>query len=215
MSTRFMPEEKALLMHLLFHPPIQGIHIFSGFAAALRDARKVTGRNINTGDKLSGVLHGSWLGALGYMTLLDQIGKCFKPKSKPVISDGSAIFKALRYFTNLSEDEINAIYALRNAFAHDFSLYNRHPGGNQNFTHRFMVITGTNGPLVKLPKLGWDGDYNNMIEDNCTVINLELFGDLMESICNDIFVLANSRQLEIMLSGGADELISRYSIFSR
>lgn len=55
----------------------------SAFCAALRDARKFTGRNLDTGGKLSEPScgdHGSWLGAIGYMTLIDQIGSCFKPK---------------------------------------------------------------------------------------------------------------------------------------
>jgi hypothetical protein len=85
-ETLMMTEEHilanlAIKLHLSYHPPAEGIHIFSGFTAALRDARTAAGRD-ELGKKVDHTKYGSWLGAIGYMALLDQIGTCFKPKQQ-------------------------------------------------------------------------------------------------------------------------------------
>src|SRR3989304_5474784 len=117
MTENHMSTNQAIEFHLTNHPPAEGIHIFSGFVAALRDARTATGRD-EFGRKVDHTKFGCWLGVIGYMALLDQIGTCFKPKQKSYESETS-IHKALKYFSNLSDDEIEALYALRCSFAHD------------------------------------------------------------------------------------------------
>jgi hypothetical protein len=47
--------------------------------------------------------------------------------------------------------------------------------------------------------------------NNETIINLEAFGDLVESIYQELLKLAQTKQLEITLKGGSDELVRRYS----
>ncbi len=90
MSSKFLPEDQAIRSHLSlfkFDTTNTPTLYFSGFTSALRDARKFTGRNQDNGEKLKdqnfGNL-GSWLGAIDYMALLDQIGSCFKPKSSSI-----------------------------------------------------------------------------------------------------------------------------------
>ncbi len=214
MSENYMPKKDALAKH--FSRPSQtqygSMTIFSGFAAALGDARKATGRDKN-GQKIDSSKHGCWLGAIGYMALLDQMGTCFKPVGVPV-EQGNTIRKALRYFSTLPDNEIDAIYALCCAFAHDFSLYNintREP----SLTHRFQVGVGGSMNVVTLPTTPWDGDYRNRAKDNVTTINLEAFGDLVEGICNQLTRLIQSDDLEVVLAGGTDELLQRYSFFSK
>jgi len=211
MTENHMPSNQAIEFHLTNHPPAEGIHVFSGFAAALRDARRVTGRD-ELGRKVDHTKHGCWLGAIGYMALLDQIGTCFKPKQQSY-ENGNSIRKALKYFSNLSDDEIEALYALRCCFAHDFSLHNINKE-KQSRTHRFRVGVGASTHIVTLPSVRWDGNYESKNLDDFTVINLEAFGDLVESICQQLFTLANSDELEIVLPGGSDELLQRYSIFT-
>jgi hypothetical protein len=214
MSNKFMPEDQAIKQHLSlfkFHEADPPTLYFSGFTSALRDARKFTGRNPDNGQKLKeqnfGNL-GSWLGAIGYMALLDQIGSCFKPKSSS-IQIGNTIKKALKYFTTLSDPEIDAVYALRCAFAHDYSLYNIH--SNPSLTHHFGVCQNPVTRFVTLPQEQWDGNYENKNDRNITTINLEALGDTIEQICAQLFELANKNELEVILIGGSDELLQRYS----
>ena len=207
-------EEAAISSHLASITKTKDITLFSGFMAALRDARKFTKRDQDTGHKLHGDdcgNFGSWLGAVGYLILLDQIGGCFKPKSAKNI-DGNQIIKALRYFTELSLLEAKAIYALRCAFAHDFSLLNIHdkPG----LTHIFTANQGTTSPVVTLPIVPWDGNILNMYPENVTRINLEALGDLVENIYVKLIELSNSSDLKIELKGGPQELHIRYSFYS-
>jgi len=211
MSENYMPSEIALKLHLLKAPPQNGIQFFSGFMAALGDARSATGRD-DLGRSEYPLKHGCWLGAIGYMALLDQIGSCFKPINRPK-QNGNTITKALKYFTSLSDAEIDAIYALRCAFAHDYSLYNIN--NRPSLTHRFQVTAGGSLKLVDLPNIVWDGDYANKSPDNVTTINLESFGNMVESICSNIFTLANNNGLEVVLIDGTDELLQRYSYFTR
>lgn len=118
----------------------------------LGDSRERDPRNPATGEKKAGADHGGWLGALGYMALLDQIGTCLKPRA--VVKPGNGIERALAYFTSLQYAEIQALYALRCAFAHNYSLANV---GRQGRQHLFKVVAGDATPLVTLPTIPWKG----------------------------------------------------------
>jgi hypothetical protein len=185
---------------------------FSGFCGALKDARKMTGRNVNTGEKDGsnefGHL-GSWLGTIGYLTLLDQIGRCFKRVNGPIIEDNkSGIIKALKHFSPLDDNQINAIYALRNSFAHDFSLQNIN--GRAGLTHHFVVDNSSTEPLIILPSEVWDGDLASKSNINLTKINLQALGDEVEKLVKNLIQLNSDNQVEIILEKGQEELIKRY-----
>ena len=93
-------EQAAIASHLGKIQETEHYILFSCFMGALRDARKFTKRDKDTGQKLiedDCGDHGSWLGAIGYLALLDQIGGCFKPKDTATIP-GNCIVKALGYF---------------------------------------------------------------------------------------------------------------------
>lgn len=207
-----MPEREALRRHFHRWDPGENVSLFSGFVAGLGDARGATNRDSN-GQKIPNRSHISWLGAIGYFALLDQIGTCFKPKNRSPVA-GHSIIKTLTYFSNLNENERNAMYALRCALAHDFGLININPK-NRGLTHRFTVTEGASASLVSLPMRQWDGDYNNLSPDNKTIVNLEALGDLAESICRQVVELSDYDQIEIILSGGSDELLDRYGILMR
>lgn len=208
-------EEDAIAIHFANINSTPEYTFFSGFMGALRDARKFTRRDQDTGSKLAADSfgdHGSWLGAIGYLALLDQIGSCFKPKGVQTIA-GVPIVKSLLYFGGLTKDEANAIYALRCAFAHDFSLLNIHPK-NPHMNHRFTVCQGTSTPVVTLPAIMWDGIISNLTQQNVTWVNLEALGDLVEKIYRQLLYLNFTGDLLIELEGGAKELFLRYSICS-
>lgn len=186
---------------------------FSGFCGALKDARKMTGRNIETGAKDGSNQFGhlgSWLGTIGYLSLLDQIGGCFKRVGGPSVEENkSGIIKALKYFSNLDDNQINAIYALRNSFAHDFSLQN--VGKRAGLTHHFEVGNSPIEPLIILPSNPWDGILESKSKKNMTKINLQALGDEVEKLVKNLIQLNSKNQVEIILEKGKEELIARYS----
>lgn len=213
-----MTDNEAIKFHLtnFYKEEFGSIH-FSGFYSALKDARKITGRNMETGAKDNtntfGDL-GSWLGAVGYLSLLDQIGNCFKKVDRPADeTNKSGIIKALKNFSNLTDDEIGAIYALRISFAHDYSLQNTNDQ-NPNMTHHFYVYKSDDSAIVVLPKQKWDGK-SDKTAPNRTYINLQAFGDMTEKLISDLIKSVDDNKIEIILDGGKDELIDKYSFVAR
>jgi hypothetical protein len=213
LSSNFMPESAAIDLFLSDPSSANGLTVMSGFAHALTEARRVTGRDPASGTKTNNALHGSWIGAVGYFALLDQISDCFKPKgAAPVTLNG--LRRALAHFSALLPAERDALYALRCAFAHDYSLYNINPR-QPSLTHNFQVVQSPSASLVVLPSVAWDGDYKTRNSTNQTTVNLEAFGDLVENIVIKIRSLNQKRDLEILLPDGSDELVSRYMFSSR
>ncbi len=211
MPDHLMPEVDAIKAHLFYTPRDGGSQCISGLMAGLRDARLATGRNDTTGMIENTDATGSLLGALGYMAVLDQIGSCFKPKLKLTSNDNS-VEKALTYFTDLQPKERKTLYALRCAFAHDYSLSNvKSKNGiiDIDLTHYFRVTRGS-GVLVQFPVTPWSGDYDTLAKNNETLIDLEELGSLIEAVYAKLIELYQSDQLAVMLAGGSDELVQRY-----
>src|SRR4030042_2665488 len=102
MSATLMPEADAIAQHLQLYAQQDGTLVFSGFMHALQEARRATERDTSTGQKLPNSVgkHGSWLGAVGYFALLDQIGKCFKPRGVARVR-GNPIRQGLQKFSRL------------------------------------------------------------------------------------------------------------------
>ena len=186
---------------------------FSALRKGLEDCRGATNRDIKTGRRLGSGEHDSWVGALGYFALLDQIGNCFSlvahRAGRP--NGENAIVSALCTFSSLGDKEISALYALRCAFAHDFSLFNKHPA-NPDLTHCFHLFPEPEGALVTLPKIPWNGEFANRPQECWTAVGLTLLGDLVEDICVRLWQLHKEHKLKIKLAGGADELNHRYGV---
>jgi len=209
-----MTDNEAIKFHLTnFYNKSSGLTFFSGFCGALKDARKMTGRNIKTGakDNTNKYGHlGSWLGTIGYLSLLDQIGGCFRKVNGPTIeANKSGIIKALKNFTDLTDNQIDAIYALRNSFAHDYSLQN--VGKRQGLIHHSSVDNSDTKPAIILPQQNWDGLMNTKTPQNATYINLQALGDIVERLILNLIDLNDNNGLEIILPGGKEELIARFS----
>ena len=150
--------------------------------------------------------------ALAYLSILDQLGKSIKPKNNEVLNN-SPIINALQYFSDLNSKERKAIYALRNAFAHDFGLVNKNRRDGE-MQHRFTVTQRRNtSKVVKLPNKYWDGDFSNKSLDSVTFIYLDNLGDLVESIIKEIIIQNEDDKIEVALGGGIEELESRYFLF--
>ena len=211
-----MTDKEAINLHLTnYYKGTEDKTFFSGFCGALKDARKMTGRNKLSGEKDGsnecGHL-GSWLGTIGYLSLLDQIGGCFIHVDGPVVEPSkSSIIKALKHFSDFSDAEINVIYALRNSFAHDYSLQNI---GRNGLTHHFLVDNSSTGEVIILPEEAWDGVLSNKSNRNRTYINLQLLGDRIEALVQSLIHLNSISKVKIILEGGREELIKRYSFIS-
>ena len=191
-----------------------GADFLSCFTAALRDARGITGRDLETVQKTDRSRLGSWLGAVCYLILIDQIGSCFRPKNRANHTEKNAFKTALALFTHLNPKDRNALWALRCSLAHDYSLVNFNPNAGKG-THHFKLLYDSSAPLITHPATDWDGMYPFMNEENLTVINLEALGDLVEDIVATLRRLASLRELEVCLPYGEKELGYRYAFQHR
>ena len=190
--------------------------VFSSLVGALRDARQNTGRDLKTGenpDRYHNPCMDNWLGATCYLIILEQFGKCYKGKYDPKFSDLSPIQKCLLYHTKLSSFERDAIYALRNAFAHDYSISNvnrKYP----SLRHHFTLLGYYTDPMIKLPNSIWDGNPETKTRDNMTYIGLPWIGEVAETIYDSLLYLHNNNELTVTLPGGSREIRNRYLLFN-
>ncbi len=152
---------------------------------------------------------GSWLGALGYIVLLDQIGHSLG--AAPSASPQGDLRDALQDFTQLPTREIHALWALRCAFAHDYSLFNinvKYP----ELTHHFLLGATLTEPAITLSAIPWDGKLDHRTSDNQTMIDLWSVGNLVESVVQMIIAMAGRGALVVKLAGGSDELLQRHTV---
>jgi hypothetical protein len=199
------PEEKDLLLRYL--NPVQpftyrGDQRHSTLIAGLRDCRQLLNRNLETGDRTQGSDAAIWLAAIGYFSVLDQIGSVFqKVDGVARTRNGNSIVYAIENFSNLErfrvaeedrERTICALKALRNAFTHDFNLLNIPASRNRDHLeqHKFTVFSdSTELRLVILPERMWDGNIdekNFNATDDSTFVNLFQIAELVESIYSSI-----------------------------
>jgi hypothetical protein len=209
-------DESAAITYFLSAPSGGEVQFFSSLYKGLVDCRSATNRDLVTGERLPNNEHDSWVGALGYLSLLDLIGTCLTRKGLAQETPGeiTPFIHALETFGGLTRQEISALYSLRCGFAHDFSLYNVHPT-KPELTHYFHLRVDTDAPLVLPAKKPWDGDYRRTPLECATAVGLTRVGDLVEDIYLNLQRLAKSRDLEIRLLGGAMELNDRYGVMKR
>jgi hypothetical protein len=212
------PHDEWIDAFLTVGPPTDvPVQWFSTFSAVVRDARQATGRNMHTGEVADELSASNWLGAMGYLVMLDQVGECFRPV--PVPRDPpheGAIPRALTYFQPaLQDDEILAIYALRCAFTHDYGLVNVGRGrAAARLHHRFELVAGRTTPLVQLPAVSWNGDLSGAVRRNPTRVNLRRLGDLAEQVVGSLRRASADRRLVVALNGGIDELFTRFTVMT-
>jgi hypothetical protein len=170
-----------------------GMEFKSSYIAALTDARAATGRDVNTGQVIDASKVGNWSGALSYMVLIDHIG-IFISKLTGGNTDNTKFVKALKDFTTLSDPHIFTLYALRCAFAHQYSLINVGQGARAAMLHhQFIVHRGET--LITLPATPWNGIRNPATHNLITHVSLKKLGDLVEEIHERLLVMAAAGQL--------------------
>jgi hypothetical protein len=200
----------AIEAHLYPTPPRHGVQYKSSLIALLTDARGATGRDLDTGSVVTHDHTRSWLGATGYLILLDQVGTCFQRVGAKVPAD-NPIARALKQFSHVTDDaRMDAIYALRHALAHDYALYNtnsKHP----NRQHAFNFTADAHTPLVVLPHRPWSGSYNAIRREEVTVVNLRALGDLGEAVVANLRQLHEQQRLGITMD--IAEFMVRYGLY--
>jgi hypothetical protein len=206
-------EKEVLLQYLKESQPFEykGFQRYSTLVAGLKDCRANTKRNAITGifdNNLNG--HpGNWLGTIGYFTILDQIGSCFKLKENTRTTKSTNSIKlAIESFGyNLIDNDskkLNALIALRNSFTHDFNLLNIPKDKELSQTHKFTVTANIyDNWIVKLPGRQWDGNIEAKNFDdtsNTTYVNLFGLGQLVEEIYSKICELIENDKIDLKMN---------------
>lgn len=190
-----------------------GTKRYSTLVAGLRDCRIYSKRDIVTGrHNPSSTVgdEGNWLATIGYFTVLDQIGSCYKPKGilEPETNTNSIKFAIEQFAYDLLANDprkLSALIALRNAFTHDFNLLNipRNPNLVALEQHKFTVMVDLNETwVIKLPSQQWDGnieDKNFLEVNDTTFVNLFGFGSLVESVYSRIYELAKNDEIDLQI----------------
>jgi hypothetical protein len=162
----------------------------SSLEASLTGCREATNRDAN-GKVPFGAHAGSWLGAVGYLALLDQIGGAvvsLRPHRSP--SGRTDFERAIAQLTNVTDDEAICLYALRNSLAHNFSLVNIPPDHNhmgrvrrRKLTRLFTLTRGAS-KLIEWPTSDWNPRWPN--SGGATTVDVQLLGDLVEQAVHEL-----------------------------
>lgn len=206
-------ESEAIQHHLTDQQPrsiggVGMIQIRSTLVACLRDARGVSGRDLNTGAPLTPNGTGNWLGAVGYFIALDQIGKCFG-RADRCSTDNNPIRRSLELFSELDTTSRDILSALRNALTHDYGLFNA-DAKHSSRQHRFSLTSGS-GTLVGEARRRWSGRHDDDSPDATTTVDVFEIACAVEGVFLTLKDLAVRRQLTVILAGGKDELLTRYT----
>lgn len=204
----------ALRAHLYPHQPVNGLQYKSSLIALLGDARGAADRDGETGEVEPGKRSASWLGAVGYLVLLDQVGTCFKVRGQRDVNE-RAFVHAVRTFSHVRDDlTVLALYALRCALAHDYALYNDGGGARPLLRHAFNFCADTTSPLVQLPARTWSGTYGGApAADETTIVNLRKVGDLAEQVVAELRARHVAGTLDVRLP--LDQFHMRYGLAYR
>ena len=195
-----------------------GWTVKSSLRAALQDARGLTRRDEH--GVPSDPLTRSWPGALLYLVMLEQVGKCVEPKGSTTPTDvKEPVQRALFHFgPPLSVPERAAVYALRNSFAHDFGLTSNPTdaklGKPHPRRHRFQ-LSPEPGELVQLPYVAWNGYYGARASGGATVVSLRELGDMVERIVASLEVSARAGELSLVPGRSPQEVVERFTLMYR
>jgi hypothetical protein len=153
-----------------------GRSIWSCLIGILRDARKATGRDSKTGvlpqkhAEWNGGDPGSWMGAIAYMTAIDQLGSAYGPKA----NNSTRWPGVLVDFGGLSERDAQVLYKLRCCLVHEASLIDES-------AKLAFEVSGSGQPLIVEATDVWDGVLDTLSGSHATRVDLRKFGDVVEA----------------------------------
>lgn len=196
---------------------------FSCLLIALTDARKLTGRNLETGHDEFNILQNrqsflnpySFIGIINYLLFLEMIGEIFKLKSFQTKKTNN-IYKSLKQFDNsITERDIYTIIALRNSIAHNYALVNipRNQKENSLKRHKFTIDNSDScTSIIQYPKSNWNGDFCDKSVDSSTIVSSIQLINHIELVYQNLVRGINDDSIELSLSKGVEELKARFTI---
>lgn len=174
----------------------------SSLAVALKGARKIIGRDIETGElsNKSSIflnlgdgtfLSNQFIGITSYLIIVDLIGTIFNKKSSKRTNE--PFVNALKQFTKLKGEEIEVLKNLRNSLAHTLSL------GNDSAIFELDLSSDTR-KIIDLAKIQYhvENRLNGKNKDNFNTIYVNNFCDLVEKIYKELISLNEKNELEIV-----------------
>ncbi|MCW0483450.1 hypothetical protein [Gaoshiqia sediminis] len=194
---------------------------FSNIVLLLKAARKLTGRNIETGiyemneineeDIVNGLYHSfQYVGLINYLILLEQLGSIFSPKQETICSS-NGIFCALTDFSELEDElKVGAIVALRHSLTHKFGLATEKKKDRKKLQHKYILSIDRNSKIVEIPSNPWDGNYSDKSDGTSTTIFIKDLEELVENIYQTIKTMLDKNELIVKID--LDELYSRYTM---
>ena len=191
-----MTEQEVINAILADNPPDAEPGRYSSLSQMLREARKATGRNEETGEKLEGGDHGSWLGGIGYLCLLELIGNCLDATGFNGVECENGIRRAVASFAlkDVPPRHHNMLRSLRNSLVHHGSLV------NERDKVRFTLDDHA-GDLVKIGDV--ESGYKHV------AVNLIKLGDLAEEVVKELRRLRNDSNLKLRKGLSADTVLRR------
>jgi hypothetical protein len=171
----------------------EGDRVISYLTAALRDAQTA----FDTGAVY-------WLASVGYLIAVEQVGHTVarQAKSNGGTRAGSreAFVAAVDDFGDppLTPDEMNALYDMRCALAHEFGLRNK---PFRNWSPRVFTFQQS-GPLVELPTTDWDGTVEGSgKKEMTTIVNVRAVRDYVEKLVARLRALHGDHQAVQLVPG--------------
>lgn len=143
------------------------------------------------------------LPVIGIFSVFDMIGTSFNHKEKTTNAN-SSIKRSLNLFINsvLSNDDIKALYALRNSIVHNSSLASKSKfKNNENYFFRY---NSTLNVLLKHSVEKWDGNFNSLDGNQdkfTTEINIFKLHELMKECLNNVRELNKQDKINLRYSG--------------
>jgi hypothetical protein len=209
-----IPSTDLITAHLSTEPTsLLGGQTHSALGTPLKEIRAKAGRDENSG-KLNSNISGSWLAALGYLALIEQVGSCYnRPEGNE--SDPRDLVRAIRQFSKVSEaDSLEVLYGLRCSLSHNYAIVRNDARYPKQPKYAFIVhpipTSGTGRvPLIKYPATPWDGDYSKLANpDFRTMVSIAGIGDLFEEIFASVKDLHTKGGLRLRLP--ANEFFWKY-----
>ena len=177
-------ERTAIARYVKEFREVDGVRHTSTFRAALRDARQLAGRNLDTGVTESEPV-AVWPYAHVYLILMDQVGKVIRPASSARRKTSRDLRTALKEWdSGLDEKDRDMLYALRNAFGHEFAMANEN-AKNPSLQHRFQLTRAAERKLV-VYNGQWNGKYGTASVGGPTEVNLTELAEVVERVVRDI-----------------------------
>ena len=190
---------------------------------ALNDARKITGRDIISGEYQLNIFESgntlfnpySFIGIVNYLLILDMIGEIFEISTFSTNKHNN-IYKALKQFSLLKNDDIDTCIAIRNSLAHNYGLINIPKDTKEYSTkrHKFVLDNQPNPPLIEYPHegQGWIGNFNDKSESSSTTIGYIKICDLVEEVYINLKTKAEEGLVLLALNQNIEELKARFTI---